>query len=123
MFQPNREELAWAAGFFDGEGCIYIAPIKPRYKALGIDIGQVDRRVLDRFRAAVGDLGKVYGPRDKRTKTRPNGKPSFQYRSSAFEDVQAVIAMLWKFLSPVKRNQAAKTLCEYGEYQTTIGKG
>ena len=54
----DREEIAWAAGFFDGEGCFsYIQ--KARYVCLRI--GQSELEPLERFREAVG-LGKIYGP-------------------------------------------------------------
>lgn len=53
----RREEMAWAAGFFDGEGCFSYSR---KVYTPTIAIAQVDRQVLDRFRAAVG-IGKVYG--------------------------------------------------------------
>lgn len=56
-------ELAWAAGFFDGEGCTYLshggAGGRKRYPRLSI--GQNHREPLDRFAAAVGG-GNVCGP-------------------------------------------------------------
>jgi hypothetical protein len=39
----NREELAWAAGFFDGEGCFSFAD-KAGYAS--VSIVQVDRKPL-----------------------------------------------------------------------------
>lgn len=55
-------ELAWAAGFFDGEGTISqttASGTSRRY--LLLRIGHVDPRPLRRFAAAVG-LGNVNGP-------------------------------------------------------------
>lgn len=94
-------ELAWAAGFFDGEGCT-----AKRFKRRTgtaqpyLTIGQSNREVLDRFRRAVGGFGSILGPYPTR------GQPVYFYRTSRFEYTQAVIAMLWRFLGSVKRQQA-----------------
>lgn len=50
--------LAWAAGFFEGEGCITTAS-KGKYARLSIS--GVDKEPLDEFASIVG-AGKVYGP-------------------------------------------------------------
>lgn len=98
-----RERLAREAGFFDGEGHTGASPIqgttRPR---LAIGISQNDRRVLDRFRDVVG-IGKVYGPYHT-TNTL------YYYQVEGFQRVQAIIAMLWDFLGPLKREQAAAAL-------------
>jgi hypothetical protein len=101
----NREELAWAAGFYDGEGCLGIFKNK-RGLMLHMDIGQVDRAVLDRFQAAV-ELGNVAGPYLKKN---PNHAPSYSWDACGFEKCQAVVAKLWHWLSPVKRAQAKVAL-------------
>jgi hypothetical protein len=54
----QREELAWAAGFFDGEGHVGFLQ---RTCDMQIGISQNTREVLARFQAAVG-LGHVNGP-------------------------------------------------------------
>ena len=107
-----REELAWCAGFFDGEGHIGtgIGRIKGKWTArpLRLNVSQTDRFVLDRFRDAVG-IGRVSGPFD-RSKRRPNESAVFYYQVSRFAYVQAVVALLWTWLSPVKREQARAAL-------------
>jgi hypothetical protein len=65
-------EIAWAAGFFDGEGNTCVG------RALMISIGQVNRSNLERFNEATGELGSISGPYDRGT------KPIFAYR--AFSD-------------------------------------
>ena len=107
-----REELAWCAGFFDGEGHIGtgIGRIKGKWTArpLRLNVSQTDRFVLDRFRDAVG-IGRVTGPY-LNTKRRPNEAPVFYFQVARFESVQAVVALLWTWLSPVKREQAQAAL-------------
>jgi hypothetical protein len=106
MIKLNREELAWAAGFFDGEGSTSLRQIKGGYSGLTLDIGQKDREVLDRFQAAVGGLGKVYF-----NPSRPASPYSFT--TGRFETIQAILAMLWPFLGTLKRAQAFRALTTY----------
>jgi hypothetical protein len=110
----NREELAWAAGLFDGEGNFrtWVANHKATNKALDISVAQTDTRVLERFQRAVLGLGKIYGPEYRKGES---WKPVWRYRAGGFETGQAVIAMLYQFLSPVKQAQAIKVLKEMKE--------
>jgi hypothetical protein len=56
----------WAAGFFDGEGCIGIQKQqRGRYWYLNVQITQKDRRPLDRFLSAVDGLGTIGGPYER----------------------------------------------------------
>ena len=104
----NHQELAWAAGFFDGEGSTSYS----NKKTLPcIAIGQADPFVLERFRAAVGGVGCVFGPYKRRK--NPTWKDQWNYHAGKFEEVQAIIAVLWKWLSPLKREQASKVLLAY----------
>jgi hypothetical protein len=110
----NLKELAWAAGFFDGEGHIgagrsslhFDRPKIRPYAIVYLKIGQTDRRPLDRFRDAVG-CGAVRGPYKY---NRPNNKPIWVWQVGRFERVQATVAMLWRFLSEPKRLQALNAL-------------
>lgn len=99
----SREELAWAAGLFDGEGTVG-AYLNPRSKALQFkaSVAQVDRKVLDRFQIALG-MGRVV--LRLRKKLRGNERPIFEWVVQSFEETQASLVMLWTWLSPVKREQ------------------
>ena len=94
-------DLAWAAGFFDGEGC---TSLSTRRNSIDLTVNQIHLDTLERFRDAVG-MGVIYGPRDK-----PGAQPQWSYRVFGHEQVQAVIAMLWPWLTPWKREQAAAAL-------------
>lgn len=108
---PRREQLAWAAGFFDGEGSIGLYKNK-RGLMLHMDIGQANPYVLEKFLSVVG-LGSVTGPRPRKN---PNHSPHWSWDATGFEKCQAVIALLWIWLSPVKRAQAAAALTSAREY-------
>jgi len=104
----NREELAWAAGFFDGEGSTYVhrssphAP-KKRTPKVRLSIGQNDPEVLLRFRDAVGH-GVVYGPY---ARDYSGGvKIHWRYRTNDPSDALTVIKLLWPWLGSKKKAQA-----------------
>ena len=107
----NRDEIIWAAGFFDGEGhTVYQVQIKStRIRGIRTQIGQAlnNREVLERFQAAVG-IGKICKISGKGLNNQ-----YYAYYTSSFETSQAVIAMLWKFLSSSKKAQAKKALLGY----------
>lgn len=115
----RREELAWAAGLFDGEGSASNNRRTATTSSIKLSVGQKDRRVLDRFHAAVG-VGTVYGPR----------AGMYYYQAHSLESVQAVVAMLWQWLSPVKRGQisdafslSARARSTYAERMTRCPQG
>lgn len=106
-----RKQLAWAAGLFEGDGCVLAAG---RRHELSLHVTQAGSReappdVLRRFRMAVGGIGYVRGP----FKVKGRRKPKWRYFASGFEAVQAVLAMLWPWLGPVKRQQARNALFAY----------
>lgn len=100
MIALDREELAWAAGFFDGEGCTTY-DVQHRLK---VQIGQIDREVLDRFQRAVGGVGRIYGPYPTKR------YPQFRYQIHSHEGVQFVVAALWPWPGTIKRKQALNAL-------------
>src|SRR5690349_14037251 len=104
--QVKREELAWAAGLFDGEGnTSYSEKNKSRgYRtpSVHIHVGNTFKPLLERFQVSVGGLGKIYIMR----KGDARNKRAWQLCAGSFEVVQAVIAMLWGFLSEEKKSQA-----------------
>lgn len=110
----NREELAWAAGFYDGEGHtrVRLVPLDPSRRGnqqvqLGVVINQASSpELLERFRRAVG-VGNINGPYKKGL---PSHKPQYAYSTQSFQSVQHCICCLWPWLGSAKRNQALNVL-------------
>jgi hypothetical protein len=99
----DRHELAWAAGFFDGEG--WAAKTKPR--GVQARINQADSHgipwALLRFQAALGGLGRIGGPT-----LEPERKDMYRWNVSSRGDVELVLELLKPWLGPVKLLQLTR---------------
>jgi len=109
----RREELAWAAGFFDGEG---YTSAKPERRdifiglRLGISQSEEPPFSLKRFREAVSGIGTIHGP------YLTMHKPRYTYSANGVE-AQAVFAMLASFLGPEKFKQGADKIRIWSAYR------
>jgi hypothetical protein len=109
-----RLRLAWAAGFFDAEGCFS----STARVGVSASITQTDRELLDRFQSIVG-CGKIYGPYATHASDRYLRKPHYFFKAHGRERVQALLAMLWIWLGAAKKLQAIERL----DWTTTCRMG
>lgn len=115
MIELNREELAWAAGFFDGEGYVGNVRSNKHYRRAMLHVHQIRLEPLSRFQAALGgNIGILSGPYS--TGSNPNSSPTWRFYTTSFMETQAVIALLWYWLSPPKREQARSALLGLRQY-------
>ena len=100
----TQTERAWAAGFFDGEGSVFITNIgrNKDYPYPRVLIGQNDRRVLDRFKAVIGE-GRIRGP--YAYKNRPRTKPMFLWGLFGYPQIGRLARTIGPWLSPQKKRQ------------------
>ena len=99
----DRESLAWAAGLFEGEGHLRLNKGYPV-----IAITSIDRELLDRFASVVG-FGTVYGPYGP---YRNRQNEFYRYGAHGFENVQALISMMWFKFGARLRDQSVRVLTE-----------
>jgi hypothetical protein len=105
--RPDPLEIAWAAGFFDGEGSTIARRdrARPGYRRLVISApqsgGEAPPDVLLRFRGAMLGMGSI-GTR--------NDDGIYCWRTNGYPQGRAVLALLWRHLGAVKRRQAAGAL-------------
>jgi hypothetical protein len=96
----DTHALAWAAGFFDGEGTTFR---NRSNNGIHLSIHQVYKPSLERFRHAIG-FGTILGPYHK------GNQPIWLYQVSNFQQVQAAVALLWCWLGDEKKRQAKQAL-------------
>lgn len=106
------EELAWAGGFFDGEGSSYLTSHRTHegYLNAAVEVRQSGWTgvpdVLDRFHLAVGGMGHINGPHVYEWADAPISR----WKCEARDDVQLMIHRLMPFIGTVKRQQAVRVL-------------
>ena len=100
----TRDDLAaaWAAGLFEGEGCIY--------KSGGVwrlQLNMTDKDVVDRFHTFVR-CGTINTCRMR----EDHHKEAWRWRCAARKDVQRVVRMLLPYLGTRRAAKAADCLRE-----------
>lgn len=110
----SETELAWAAGFFDGEGCVYARKVADRsWRRPGITIVQADVRSLERFCDAVGlDRRYLIGPKPQ---PGAGNKPIYEIRVNKLSVVVSILEAIGPYLSGPKTEQAAQVMAKHEE--------
>lgn len=100
-------ELAWAAGFLDGEGSfLFIIRSDDRGRGrLTVQASQSDIRPLEKLISILG--GRIYGPY-----SHAIGKPYWEWRIGTEETVLATFDILLPYLSEPKQEQIAVALAQ-----------
>ena len=102
----SREtDLAWCAGFFDGEGWVGAVQSTKMSEGIRSLVAQKDRQALDRFHAIL-NFGVVAGP-------YRNKSPVFYWRISKEAHVRQLFTLLQPYLGPVKLAQFQTALDKY----------
>ncbi len=101
----DRHELAWAAGFFDGEGWA----AKNKTRGVQGRVNQADVNgvpaVLLRLRSALGGIGAIGGPTIKAGR-----RPLYSWTVSNRADVELLLDLLKPWLGSVKLLQLSRAV-------------
>lgn len=90
----RKEELAWAAGFFEGEGCFFLHKQRNgRIRRGTATLSNTDFDVLKRFHTIIG-VGKIYKVNMKNSKY----KQAWQWRLSAREQFDYFASLVEPYL-------------------------
>jgi intein/homing endonuclease len=102
MFAPSREDIAWLAGLYEGEGtCVEQTNYKGLYK---IRISMTDKDVIERAQNIFNGLGSIA------TSSKYDRKSVFHWSLSSKEEVQAFLAMVWPWLGERRKERAKEAL-------------
>lgn len=98
----DREFACWLAGFFDGEGCVYLNP--KAIRSCEVSIASTDEHVIRAIhsRIGIGSITKVVYSTSK-------WKPKYQYRVRNYRDVLVFLETIRPFLI-VKAEKADEAL-------------
>jgi hypothetical protein len=109
---PERtpEQLAWAAGLFEGEGCfalINVKRVRKSYQYIKMGMQMTDEDVVRRFHEVVG-VGKVNGPYNQ--KTYPGSKPFWNWHLSGRVKVEPLAQQFLPWLGLRRTARLAEIL-------------
>jgi hypothetical protein len=110
---PERSDewLAWAAGFYDGEGSVYLLDHRSHdgfhiaEMAITQSSSSAAPEVLRRF-AAITNRGHINGPYQQKDANRD----VYRLKVVVYEEIEGVLDTIRPWLGPVKRAQAAAVL-------------
>lgn len=104
--KPDPLAVAWAAGLFEGEGCISTynnGQSAKRYWQL--ELRMTDEDIVRRLHEVLG-VGSVYGPYEQKAST----KPFWQLNVRKQEEVRQVLELLYPYLGERRRARADEAL-------------
>lgn len=102
------DEIAWAAGLWDGEGWVGLGAHRSHAGYFVVDAevkqsGSELPEVLSRFQRVV-ETGRIHGP----IRQKNGWNDVYRWRASGIEHVERVMRILWPWLGEVKREQARR---------------
>ena len=103
----NREQLAWAAGIFEGEGCFNFYPSNGS-RMMQATLVSTDKDVIEAFQSVIG-WGTIY----EREPQKEGWKRQWRWHVSTFEEVQALVALLWPWLKSRRQSKCKEMLSRY----------
>lgn len=99
----TRENIAWLAGLFEGEGCIslrdYITDPGPRFNLI---VKMTDEDVIQNVRRIAG-MGEIGGPYEEKSGT----KPCWRWSAWNNQNCMALIYAMYPFLCGRRRAKIA----------------
>ena len=107
---PKREDRAWAAGLFEGEGCFSTFRKESDghvYQYPRAQMNMTDEDAIRRFHSVVG-IGSVSGPHF--IKGHPERKPLWRWGVLGHAKTQFLAILLWDGLCSRRRSKASEVL-------------
>jgi hypothetical protein len=113
----SREDLAWVAGLFEGEGSFNLLQART-YPIARAKLNSTDRDVVERLFRIIG-----FGSFFEVPPTQEHHKPQWQWQIASFEGVQAFIALVWPWLCSRRQARATEILLAMHEHFSKSRRG
>jgi hypothetical protein len=109
----DESDLAWAAGFFDGEGTVGYTEAGGY---VGVSIEQISLEPLRLFRDVVG-VGHFNGPYVRGGNGRWTKREIYYFKAYRQAEVIRVVRALWPYLGTIKQAQALDAMRQCPDWQ------
>lgn len=107
----KREELAWAAGVFEGEGFIGTYDYRGHRPSWMMSVEMTDEDVVRKLHRVMG-LGKVYGPYLRKTGRCADPLPTWVWRLARRCDIYAACVALFPFMGQRRQERMVEAIRE-----------
>jgi hypothetical protein len=108
------EEVAWAAGLFEGEGCIHLMKRSSKNGKAALTLSMADQDVVHRFSRILG-VGNLRGPYTQAPGS--HWKPMWTWEAGKRREVQSVLNRVLPFLGERRLAKAREVLIWYATHQ------
>jgi hypothetical protein len=102
-------DIAWAAGLFEGEGCVTVSvypnKVKGWHTRQKVELVTTDEDVIRKFAEIVG-VGSVHGPRYREGRQ----KPIWNWRSCRWDDIYYILDLFIDYLGQRRLDQFLKVI-------------
>jgi hypothetical protein len=106
---PSLRDIYWAAGYFEGEGCVRISGGKKVSNQTEVmNVSSTDKEPIVKLLHMFG--GNMYGPRANGLRKDGLPKKSFYRWGVSGARARGVMQTLYALLSPRRQEQIKKTL-------------
>lgn len=108
----RRDEMAWAAGLIEGEGCVtrqITSARSNRGSYWQLTVTSTDLDVLERLREVIG-FGRIY----EQAEAGPRRKRAWQYKVYRQNELYAVLAALFGFMCARRQGRMSEAIVEMG---------
>ncbi|MBU8920975.1 MAG: hypothetical protein KOO63_03860 [Bacteroidales bacterium] len=105
----NAVDIAWAAGFFEGEGCF--SSTGGKRPAPDASVCGTDKETIDKFHQIMG-----FGTLTVADKSKYGWKTMYTWHAHGFEKFQATVAILWPHLSPRRKKRIQELMADVKQY-------
>ena len=108
---PTADDIAWATGLFEGEGCMTVSARSPR-----LQLNMTDEDTVRRFQEIV-ETGAVYALAPERA----GRKPKFHWQIATKVEVERLLLLFYSRLSARRKQRADEILaiCRTGGRRTS----
>ena len=105
--------IAWAAGLFEGEGCISSQISNNKYYMARLSLVTTDEDVIRRFHEILDNIGGIRGP----LMSGKSKKPYWEWRATGYERVSLILELILPWLGNRRSAKAKEVLDTYLEYK------
>ena len=102
--------IEWAAGLFEGEGCIYK---DKRKNVWTLQVRMTDRDVVEKFASLMNTGNSIYDESNQPNRIKSGHKPSYRWACSRKQEVKRILLAMLPHFGHRRANKVLDCLDDY----------